>query len=312
MWWFCCTSDWIPISINSSPLEVTFQHSTAASTLNPKVKKGGQVLTGVWLSSHKSKLGMAFAGPESNLTAGLINMTFVAQSNCFRTCWNPQILRWFLFFMLWILQYTNASYCQNFLQNFHRSLCHQSRFSLGGFPRSVVSSFLRFQAKKKWLRAEAWWLTATGSAAVAKGKVWFGSRVTLHSKALHFHWVTAVSFPVLFSRARTSQRGCYCKHHHLSPAELHFPGSLETSFPSHTLCLQTCLPSSAFTDAGLTFLAHFCWHTTSTSCAAPEIPGYTQTYTFIRKKKRSLLPSVAQSHLDIDRLQTRKYFSKRK
>lgn len=232
---------------------------------------------------------MAFAGTEHNLTS-LINTNFVARNHCFRSSLkSPDSLPFWFFSCVQFCSTRTALTVKTFLQNFHRPLCHQSKFSLGGFPRSVGFSFLRFQTEE-WVRTRARWLTATGFAAVARD-------VNAKEKpALRHEWpCTARRFATC---TRLMQWPFPCSSPEPGAAGLVKAGKKQVVKPI-TLLQQSWswfvplrlhfLPSSPVATSRLVSWAYCCWHSVSTEhtwgvcCAAPGIPGYTQTYTCIRK-----------------------------
>lgn len=194
---------------------------------------------------------MAFAGTEHNLTTSLINTNFVARNNCFRSSLkSPDSLPFWFFSCVQFCSTRTALTVKTFLQNFHRPLCHQSKFSLGGFPRSVGFFFSSFSnrrmSKDSGLVTNCHRICSSGQRCQCKGKTYFETRMTLHSKTFHhLYQVNAAAFPVLFARTRSgwtckSRKKAGCKAHHPSPTELELVCSIETSFQS----FKNILPSS--------------------------------------------------------------------
>lgn len=204
---------------------------------------------------------MAFAGPQHYFTTRLIykmcgtKQLFQKSSDSLLVC---------CFFMFWIMQQINTSYCENLPAEFPQASLLPKQIFPYGFPQICGFFFISFSNRKMTKDSgpvtNKHRICNSGQRHHAK-KVPVFRHEWLHSKSLYFYWVNAMALPVLFSKGRslTTSEGWMCNMapgkgrlwiHHSCPTELHLPCYLRTSFENHALCFETypAKPSLAHAD----------------------------------------------------------------
>lgn len=199
----------------------------------PTLKKAGQTVT-VYLLNHESKY----------FTTRLIykmcgtKQLFQKSSDSLLVC---------CFFIFWIMQQINTSYCQNLSAEFPQASLLPKQIFPWGFPQICGYFFMSFSNRKVTNNHR---ICRSGQRHHAK-KAPVLRHEWLHCKTLDFYWVNAMALPVHSSKGRsltTSMRGWMCngqqekagyESHHLCPRELHLPFFLRFSFGNHALCFET-------------------------------------------------------------------------
>lgn len=158
-----------------------------------------------------------------------------------------------LFFIFWIMQQINTSYCQNLPAEFPQASLLPKQIFPWGFPQ-ICGFLFRFQTEE-WLRTQAQWLTKKTQRICSSGQRHHASKFCDMSDctAIPFTSTGLMQRPFLCSspkagpspagwvagRATWHQEKAGCESHCPCPTELHLPCYLTTLFENHTLCFET-------------------------------------------------------------------------
>lgn len=179
---------------------------------------------------------MAFAGPQHYFTTRLIYQ-MCGTKQLFQKCSDSLLVH--CFFMFWIMQQINTSYCENLPAEFPQASLLPKQIFPYGFPQICGFFFISFSSRK--MTKDSGPVTNnhricnSGQRHHAKKAPVF-THEWLHGKSLYFYWVNAMALPVLFSKGRslTTSEGWMCN---MAPGK----GRLwiHTPVPQISICLAT-------------------------------------------------------------------------
>lgn len=194
---------------------------------------------------------MAFAGPQHYFTTRLIykmcgtKQLFHKSSDSLLIC---------CFFIFWIMQQINTSYCQNLPAEFPQASLLPKQIFPWGFPQICGFFFISFSNRKMTKDSGP---VTNNHRICSRGQRHHASKFCDMSDctAIHFTSTGLMQQPFLCSspkagpsppawvagRATWDQEKAGCESHHPCPTELHLPCYPTTSFENHALCFETYL-----------------------------------------------------------------------